>query len=708
MSVLAIKKMLLSLLVLALWIPPLPAEERPCVVLALSGGGIKGFAHVGVLQVLEEQGVGVAGIVGTSMGAIIGGVYASGCSPSELESLIRQVNLGKLVTETPRRFFQPLANNAEDTTAFRPELHTDRNNNVVGPLGLFSGVGVLEYLANHLSHVTVTDFSQLPIPFAAVATDLESGEKVVLRRGNLASAIRASMSLPGVFDPWYVDGRLLVDGGLVSNMPVDTAKELFPGYPVIAVNLTSEMLPRSSLTGVVDVLSQSITILTMQNVRREAARADLVISPGVREYPILGTADTAQIIAQGRRAAEAALPQIRALLQRAPKCPPRGDQPQERPIVRGVVIAGVPNDLARRLEKNLGSRWVGSPIVMGEVIDESARFMSRSDVRTVDYDLLERPDGVVVSYRIQRYPPHRYTLGGYGSTMSHNSWLTIQGDSYDLFDEGDVLRGELYLSETWGGVVDYSWSGSDSDWGAWHLRLLASQYKMEPQGAGMLKWLRTSAVLQRHIMVGERIMVTAGFDYSYFARISGEGSTSYFSPMVSAAFNFMDSVDDPKEGLRLSVSAYWPTGADELMVRADAQGLMSLGKRDALEFRGGFTAGNSRESRVTAAYLGAREELYSLASHPIPAESFAWWRFSFIHTLQTTFLGNPALELFGGQGFAWDNDGSQIDDPWEIGLALTTPRKLLNSKLYAVYGDQEEWRFGVSIGTAGWDTFLPY
>ena len=102
------------------------------------------------------------------------------------------------------------------------------------------------------------------------------------------------MSIPGVFDPWEINGRLLVDGGMVSNMPVETAKELFPGYPVIAVNLTSELAPREKLSSVFDVVGQSITILTMQNVRREATLADLVISPGVKEYPILGASPAAE------------------------------------------------------------------------------------------------------------------------------------------------------------------------------------------------------------------------------------------------------------------------------------------------------------------------------------------------------------------------------------------------------------------------------
>ena len=263
---------------------PVQAEDRPYVVLALSGGGIKGYAHIGVLDILEKNGIGVAGIVGTSMGAAIGGMYASGYTAEEIEKIVDSINLGELIASTGQPFFNISERVQRDVSLLRPEIYTDAKNRAAGPLGLFAGAGVLECFARHLSHITVTDFNKLPIPFAAVATDLVTGEKVVIRHGSLASAIRASISLPGVFDPWNLNGRLLVDGGLVSNMPVETAKNLFPGYPVIAVNLTSELGKRSSMGNMVDVLMQSITILTMQNVRREATLADLVISPSVKEY----------------------------------------------------------------------------------------------------------------------------------------------------------------------------------------------------------------------------------------------------------------------------------------------------------------------------------------------------------------------------------------------------------------------------------------
>ena len=394
-----VKRFLLTILLVltTLTLPALAAEDKPYVVLALSGGGVKGYAHIGVLEVLEREGVGIAGIVGTSMGSIVGSLYASGKTAAELDSIVRDVNLAELVTATGGNYFNVSEKMNRDVSMIRPELHMNTQNKLVGPLGLVAGTAVLEYIAQLLSHVTVTDFRRLPIPFAAVATDLVTGEKVVLRRGSLASAVRASMSIPGVFDPWEINGRLLVDGGMVSNMPVETARELFPGYPVIAINLTSELEPRENLGSMIDVVSQSITILTMQNVRREAALADLLISPGVKSYPMLGTNPAGEIIEQGRVAAEKMLPQLRKLLETAPRRPvkrPHEGEPQRPPHVVGVRVTGVPADMARAIERELLKVWIGREVPMKEVVAASTSIAGRDDVRSVEYDLIHTERGV--------------------------------------------------------------------------------------------------------------------------------------------------------------------------------------------------------------------------------------------------------------------------------------------------------------------------
>lgn len=702
-----IRKIMLALTVaLFLLAQSLSAAEKPYVVLALSGGGIKGYAHIGVLEELEKAGIGVAGVVGTSMGAIIGSLYASGKTPQEMERIVSDINLSELVTARSTRYFNLSDKTNRDMSMIRPEIHMDRQHRPAGPLGVIPGTSVLEYIARLLSNVTVTDFNDLPIPFAAIATDLVSGEKVVLRHGSLASAVRASMSLPGVFDPWEIDGRLLVDGGMVSNMPVETAKELFPGYPVIAVNLTSELSPRSALNGVVSVVSQSITILTMQNVRREAALADFVINPGVKEYPVIGTNSAAEIIQQGRDAAEKNMPELMKLLEKAPRKPirPKVTEPADSPRIMGVKIYGLPSPYAEKLERELLKQWLGRPVKMTEIVEASSEISKREDVRSVDYDLQKTARGVVVQYKVQRVLPHIYRLGGYASTLASKGWLKVESLNYDVLTPGDTLQTRLYLSEYWGADFNYYWGMDLKGDNFWEAGLSASHYKIDIAG-DPLKWQKYSFDLQRHFTIHDRLRLSAGANTAFLRHVSGADSTSYVAPFLEAKLNMMDNPDDPVNGILLGIRASWPNDADNMILRANLMGRRRISDKLMVEMNGGFMEGDMGGSRLYAAYLGAQEELLSLSQHPIPAERFAWWRLKFRTPLTQTMFGPIIAEFFGGQGYAWDHDSASIAKPWEVGIALCTPPKLIDGRVYALYTERDEWKFGVRIGVPDWDVF---
>ncbi|MFP4483047.1 MAG: patatin-like phospholipase family protein, partial [Thermovirgaceae bacterium] len=246
-----------------------PAEARDTkggVVLVLSGGGTRGFAHVGVFQVLEEKGIPVAGIVGTSMGSVVGGLAACGYDGAELQEIIEDLDLRELLRDGGKAKKTSPGESGLDWEKSLLRLELDRSWRITGPLGGLDGESLLNRLSRLTARAPVYDFRDLPIPFAAVATDLETGEAAVLTSGDLASAMRASMSIPGLFEPWEIGGRLYVDGGLVANAPVREAKKLFPGYPVIAVDVTGKGKGRDEIRTVVDVIDQMITIMTEQNV----------------------------------------------------------------------------------------------------------------------------------------------------------------------------------------------------------------------------------------------------------------------------------------------------------------------------------------------------------------------------------------------------------------------------------------------------------
>lgn len=288
--------------------PVWAADEasRPRIALVLSGGGARGVAHVGVLQVLEEMRIPVDVIVGTSMGAIVAGAYAGGLSPAEMAQRIREARWDRVLADLPERADRSIrSKEAERRGISALELGIGEGAFRL-PKGALYGQQLevfLATLAPAQSHAG--SFDQLGIPFRAVATDIENGQMVVLDRGDLIQALRASMSVPGVFAPKEIDGRMLVDGGLVRNLPVDVARAL-GAQVIIAVNLGSPLLGRGEISSVVDISTQMLHILTEQNVRSSLAElrdGDVLILPELGSYSAGNFADSASIIPIGAAAA---------------------------------------------------------------------------------------------------------------------------------------------------------------------------------------------------------------------------------------------------------------------------------------------------------------------------------------------------------------------------------------------------------------------
>jgi NTE family protein len=203
---------------------------RPRIGLVLSGGGARGLAHVGVLKVLEREGIAIDAIAGTSMGAIIGGLYASGMSAEQLEAALLKVRWEQVFAARVERPYLSQRRKEEDFEISSIIELGLRQGELQLPLGAISGRGLESLLRHYTLRVSQVDqFDALPIPFRAVATDMETGQPVVMSAGDLALAMRSSMSVPGVFAPTEKDGRILGDGGLVNNLPVDVARTIGGG-----------------------------------------------------------------------------------------------------------------------------------------------------------------------------------------------------------------------------------------------------------------------------------------------------------------------------------------------------------------------------------------------------------------------------------------------------------------------------------------------
>src|SRR5688572_25864650 len=218
------------LLALPLAMPAIAAADdphRPRIGLVLSGGGARGAAHVGVLRVIDEMKIPIDAIAGTSMGAVVGGLYASGMTADEIEKLLTSVNWQDAFQDRPPRAQLGYRRKQDDRNFLVRYSLGVRADGFVYPRGLVQGQKFEQVLRNAAIPVAdVQDFDRLAIPFRAIATDLETGQLIVMNSGDLVTALRASMSAPGVFAPAPRDGRLLIDGGIAENLPVDTARQM--------------------------------------------------------------------------------------------------------------------------------------------------------------------------------------------------------------------------------------------------------------------------------------------------------------------------------------------------------------------------------------------------------------------------------------------------------------------------------------------------
>jgi len=295
---------------------PRDAHHRPRIGLVLSGGGARGTAHIGVLKVLEQMHVPIDAIAGTSMGAVVGGLYASGLSARDIEKVMTSINWQDAFRDRPPREDLDLRRKEEDET-FLVKYHFGvRDGHLVVPKGLIQGQKLTETLRRlTLPVARITDFDELPTPFRAVATDLENGDSVVMGSGDLTSAMRASLSAPGVFTPVEREGRLLVDGGVADNVPVDVARTM--GVDVlIVVDVGSPLLSRQELTSAPVISNQVLSILIQRNAQAQLETLDprdILIRPALGNASAFDFGSVARVIGVGEKAARESAAQLAAL-----------------------------------------------------------------------------------------------------------------------------------------------------------------------------------------------------------------------------------------------------------------------------------------------------------------------------------------------------------------------------------------------------------
>lgn len=275
--------------------------ENPKVGLVLSGGGAKGFAHIGVLKVIEKSGIRLDYIGGTSMGAIVGAFYASGYTAHQIDSLFRSVNFDNIIQDnlprSAKTFYE--RDNSERHVV---QLPFDRFKLSL-PSSLSKGQNTYNLLTKNLAHVSeVTDFSKLPIPFLCIATDVETGEQVLLENGYLPEAVSASGALPSLFSPVQIGGKILIDGGVTNNYPIDELRAKGVDL-IIGVDVQDTLRLRENLKSAPEVLLQINNYRTVRQMQRKKPETDVYIRPKIDAYSVVDFDLGATIVEEGERAA---------------------------------------------------------------------------------------------------------------------------------------------------------------------------------------------------------------------------------------------------------------------------------------------------------------------------------------------------------------------------------------------------------------------
>lgn len=432
-------------------------EQRPRIGLVLSGGGARGAAHVGVIRALEQMRIPVDAVAGTSMGAVVGGLYAAGLSGDEIEAAFRNLDWQELLRDrAPRRDLVFRRKQDDRGILAKGALGFRSGEGVVLPLGLVQGQKITQALrAATLGVADVQDFDRLPIPFRALATDLETGEPVVLGSGDLATVLRASMSAPGLLAPVEIDGRMLVDGGLVDNLPVGLAREM--GVDVlIAVDVSFPLADRAGLESALDVTNQMIGIMVRRGTRESRAQLtprDVLVEPDLGRMTAVEFARVPQVMAAGEAAVAAVRDRLAALAQ-SPERYATYLAARRRTLDFGQPLEFVragprSQEDAQRIEAVFGS-LAGRPLDLEALQRKIGRQYGLDRFESVDYRLVRDAGdlGLEIDMRRKSWGPNFLRLGvgieqDFDGGATANAGVRVLMTSLNRYDAEWQLDGQL-------------------------------------------------------------------------------------------------------------------------------------------------------------------------------------------------------------------------------------------------------------------------
>jgi NTE family protein len=412
--------------------------------ISLSGGAFHGLAHIGVLKVLDREGIIPSCIAGSSMGSLVGGIYAAGYSPAAIESIVVNASLSEFFGSTGSfgARYLPERQQSERYTLvlshrnFIPKLPS-------GLVSLQNFEFLLMELLSDIEFQTNYDFDNLPIPYRAVAVDLTSGNLVTIKEGRLEQAIRASIAIPGAFPPETIDTLELVDGGVHQFLPVEPLVEFQPD--LIIASTTVRKKKEADHPGLIDVLARTIDLMTMADYREQLKLVDIIIEPNVDQFLPSDLNRASELVAAGERAAEAALPEIRAKLNnRQVRVKPELKFDRSYPYVSSIQFEGLEITSASTIHHLVGTKK-GTKLDFEMLHKDMIMLYNTGLFSDINYNLVfHADDSVKVVYQTKESEYGFYALG-VRYDNSDNLILGIEGGQGNLWGTGASIRGALSL-----------------------------------------------------------------------------------------------------------------------------------------------------------------------------------------------------------------------------------------------------------------------
>lgn len=545
-------------------------EKKPKIGIALSGGGARGLAHIGVLKVFEEEGLQAEIVTGTSMGSIIGGLYAAGYSPAFLEKMATSVDWFDVFRETVDRRY----------ITMRQKMFRDRylmafpfvDGRVSLPSGIIKGQKI-HRLFYKLSWpvIEIDDFSEFPRDFSCVATDIATGEPYVIDSGSLADAMRTSMAIPSAFTPVKRDGRLLADGGLVRNLPAIDAINLGADI-VICIDVSSDLVGKDSLKTVLDIVDQTIDILMKSTMDEQKKHCDLYIRPELSSVSTLDFSDIPFIIEQGEKAARRHIDQIRSLVEETGGFREVPEQMEETPLAP-VEIARVRLDGLSTISSKLVSSLLGiSPpatITAADMDEALQKLFSTGYFSKISYRFIQEEAGRTLVLEIEEEMPNYIGLGlRYDTRWSFSALLGAQ--MRNLIGHGSILNLDFVFSSRVNLLGIYS---VDAGLGKWLMPGMAGNYTDDyietfAEGNRESRWGvragRAVLLVENSLGYMFRCMIGGGGEwYSIRPDIAPPGTETEAGGLFFAGGDiWLDTLDRswmPRRGLQLKASGqYFP------------------------------------------------------------------------------------------------------------------------------------------------------